>query len=300
MTNEEYIKAIDMRRSRRTYRTRGLSDDILKVIGDMVDAVNEAGGLEFQIVKDGREPFKIFSGKFSYIAVCGPDTEQARIKSGYYGEMIVLQCVYHGLGTCWVSGTYDENKVYSAIDLPKRHRLYGLIVVGYVKDKLSTKEKIMYNATHKTNKPYQKMIDVCDKKLPAYYEYAFKLVEKAPSATNRRPVHFKYENGIISASVEEPYSDKSIDFGIAQLHFQLGAAAKGLKGEWDKNGRFCTENSKVIKFPETAVESTENEENTAETETKTPDEKIDTATAENNESTSTVSAENVQSDKKDE
>lgn len=257
MTNEEYIKAIEMRRSRRTYRTRGLEKETLSVIKDMIDVVNEKAGLNFQLVEDGTYPFKLFTGKFSYIAVCGPDTERARILSGYWGEMIVLQCVYHGLGTCWVTGSYDENKVYSTIDIPKELRLYGLIVIGYVKDKLSTKEKIIYNATHKQNKPYQKMFDVCDEKLPPYYEYGMKLVEKAPSATNRRPVHFKYENGIFSGSVDAPYSDKSLDFGIAQLHFQLGAAAKGLKGEWDFAGRFCSEDSKVIKFPEAEREKKE-------------------------------------------
>lgn len=178
MTNEEYIKAIDMRTSRRTYKARALDKSILEVLKNMVDAVNEASGLEFQLVEDGTPAFKIFSGRFSYIAVCGEDSEAARIKSGYWGESIVLQCVYHGLGTCWVSGTYDENKVYKAIDLPKKHRLYAVIVVGYVKDKLSAKEKLMYNATHKNNKPYQKMFEVCDKKLPPYYEYAMKLVEK--------------------------------------------------------------------------------------------------------------------------
>lgn len=255
MTNEEYIKAIEMRRSRRTYRPKQLDRDILDVIQNLVDLVNEKANLNFQLVEDGTYPFTIFTGKFSYIAVCGPDTERARILSGYWGEMIVLQCVYHGLGTCWVTGSYDENKVYSTINLPQKLRLYGVIVIGYVKDKLSTKEKIIYNATHKTNKPYQKMFDVCDEKLPVYYEYGMKLVEKAPSATNRRPVHFKYENGIISASVDAPYSDKSLDFGIAQLHFQIGAAAKGIKGEWDFSGRFCTEDSKVIKFPDAEKEN---------------------------------------------
>ena len=168
MTNEEYIKAIDMRTSRRTYKARALDKSILEVLKNMVDAVNEASGLEFQLVEDGTPAFKIFSGRFSYIAVCGEDSEAARVKSGYWGESIVLQCVYHGLGTCWVSGTYDENKVYKAIDLPKKHRLYAVIVVGYVKDKLSAKEKLMYNATHKNNKPYQKMFEVCDKQLPPY------------------------------------------------------------------------------------------------------------------------------------
>ena len=171
-----------MRTSRRTYKARALDKSILEVLKNMVDAVNEASGLEFQLVEDGTPAFKIFSGRFSYIAVCGEDSEAARVKSGYWGESIVLQCVYHGLGTCWVSGTYDENKVYKAIDLPKKHRLYAVIVVGYVKDKLSAKEKLMYNATHKNNKPYQKMFEVCDKKLPPYYEYAMKCKNKFVSS----------------------------------------------------------------------------------------------------------------------
>lgn len=260
MTNEEYIKAIELRRSRRTYKARALSDDIIAVLGELVDTVNEKANLDFQLVRDGTPPFTIFSGKFSYIAVCGPDTEKARIDCGYYGEMIVLQCVYHGLGTCWVTGTYNENKVYEAIKLEKKHRLYAVIVVGYVKDKLSLKEQLMYNAAHKQSKPYQKMIEVCDKKLPPYYEYGFKLVEKAPSGANRQPIKFRYEDNVISGSVDEPYSDKSLDFGIAQLHFQLGASAKGIKGKWDSVGRFCTENSKVIKFPDSDVGSENTEE----------------------------------------
>lgn len=93
------------------------------------------------------------------------------------------------------------------------------------------------------------MIEACDERLPAHYEYAMQLVEAAPSAVNRRPVKFRYENGLISASVDEPYSDKSIDFGIAKLHFQLGASAKGIKGEWI-NGVFTEDKNRVIKFPE--------------------------------------------------
>lgn len=250
MTDNEYVEAIEVRCSRRTYRTRALDDNTISVIKQMTEVANKNTGLHFQLVKDGTEPFTLFAGKFSYIAVCGPDTERARVLSGYWGEMILLECVYHNLGTCWVTGSYDENKALKAIKLEKGERLFGLIVVGYVKDKLSVKEKVIYNATHKTNKPYQKMIDACDEKLPPHYEYAMKLVEKAPSATNRRPVHFKYENGVFSGNVDAPYSDKSIDFGIAQLHFKIGCAVKGVKGEWDIAGRFCTEDKKIIKFPE--------------------------------------------------
>lgn len=253
MTNEEYIKAIDERTSRRTYRAQAMSEQTISVIRDMVEYVNEQADLYFHFMEDGTAPFKLFTGKFSLIAICGPDTEAARVKCGYYGETIILQCAYHGLGTCWATGTYNENKVYELLNLPKDIRIYGVITIGLVKPQKSMKEKTMYNATHTTSKPYQKMFEVCDKKLPPYYEFAMKQVEKAPSATNRRPVKFRYENGIISAKVDEPYSDMSIDFGIAQLHFQLGAAEKGIKGEWNFRGEFIPSDEKVIKFPERAA-----------------------------------------------
>ncbi len=249
MTNQEYIKAINLRRSRRTYCTTALDDETKAVIREMVSAVNESAGLKFEFIDDAASALKIFTGRFSAIAICAEDTEKARIKCGYYGESIVLQCAFHGFGTCWVTGTYDENKILSILNLPKEIRLYGLIVVGYVKDKLSSKEKIMYKVTHKKDIPYQKMIESCDEKLPECYEYAMKLVEKAPSETNSKPVRFRYENGVISAYVKDPYSDKSISFGIAQLHFCIGTMAKGVKGSWDFTGKFIPENEcKVIKF----------------------------------------------------
>ncbi len=46
MTNEEYIKAIDLRRSRRAYQSRHLSEDIKNVIREMVAAVNQAAELD--------------------------------------------------------------------------------------------------------------------------------------------------------------------------------------------------------------------------------------------------------------
>lgn len=244
MTNEEYIKAIDMRSSRRTYRNTLPDNDTISIIKDMVDYVNGKAGLSFVFVDDASFAFNVFTGKFSAVAVCGPDKISAREDCGFYGETIVLQCAYHGLGTCWVSGSYNENKMLEHLNLPKGTRLYCVITIGLVKAGKSLKEKVMYNATHKTNRPYQKMIESCDDKLPEYAEYGMKLVEKAPSAVNRRPVKFRFENGVMSASVDEPYSDKSIDFGIAKLHFQLGASAKGVKGHWE-NGSFIIDENNI-------------------------------------------------------
>ena len=68
MTNEEYIKAIDMRRSRRSYKNKPLDPQIMDVIKEMVDAVNEIADLDFKFIEDATPAFKLFSGKFSMIA----------------------------------------------------------------------------------------------------------------------------------------------------------------------------------------------------------------------------------------
>lgn len=259
MNNEEYIKAIEMRTSRRSYKSVPLDESTKSNIKDMVDYVNRKANLNFIFIENASPAFSLFSGRFSAVAVCGADTAAAREKCGYYGETIVLQCVYHGLGTCWVSGTYNENTVLNMIELPEKTRLYCVIAIGFANPKKSLLETVMYKATHKNSKPYQKMFEVCDKKLPNHFEYAMQLVEKAPSAVNRRPVSFRYENGVVSASVDEPYSDKSIDFGIAKLHFQLGASAMGIKGEWI-NGEFIEDKNKVLKFPKISNENTDSDD----------------------------------------
>lgn len=148
MTNEEYLKAIDMRSSRRTFKNRPLDDDTQQVIKDLVDYVNKKAELNFVFMSDGRFAFNVHSGMTSLIAICGPDTIPAREACGYYGEVIVLQCAYHGIGTCWV-GTYNENKVLEKLDLPKGIRLYCVIAVGNVSQSKSLKEKLIYNTTHK-------------------------------------------------------------------------------------------------------------------------------------------------------
>lgn len=260
MTNSEYIEAIEKRKSRRSYKTKALPQEVMEVVSQMVDAVNEQAGLDFVFVPDATPFFKIFTGKFSMIIIAGPDTQKAREDCGFYGESIVLQCVYHGLGTCWVGGTYNENKVYEYLKLPSDKHIYGVITVGYAKNNFSLLEKTMYNATHKKNKTYQDMFERCDAKLPEAYAYGMKLVEMGPSAVNRRPVKFCYENGILRGYVDEPYSDKSIDFGIAKLHFMIGAREKGINGNWTFENTFQEIHSQRIKFENKEVDEDENKE----------------------------------------
>ena len=151
MTNSEYIKAIDMRRSRRTYRNKPLEPEVMDVIRRMVDAVNEESGLNFKFVEDGTPAFRIFGGKFSMIAVCGDNTQKARESCGYFGQSIVLQCVYHGLGTCWVKW-FDPAEVAAAFDLPANHKPSFLLPCGYAA------EGVQPHANHISRKPLSETV----------------------------------------------------------------------------------------------------------------------------------------------
>ncbi len=91
----------------------------------------------------------------------------------------------------------------------------------------------MYNATHKTNKPYQKMMEACDRALPEPYVFAMQMVEKAPSATNRRCVRFRYEEGKISASVDAPYSNKP-GLWYCPAAFSVGRRPQGCAGQVER------------------------------------------------------------------
>ena len=59
--------------------------------------------------------------------------------------------------------------------------------------------------------------------VPDWFIRGMRAVQKAPSAINKQPVKFMYQEGMVSATVprETPY--QSIDLGIAMLHFEIGA-----------------------------------------------------------------------------
>ena len=248
MTNSEYVKAVGLRHSRRAYKNKPLSEDVKSIIREMAEAVNELSEAKFTFIDDATPAFRLFTGKFSMLVVTGPDSQKGREDAGYYGESIVLQCVYHGLSTCWVGGTYNENKVYEMLDIPKDKRLYCVITIGNTKERYTAIESTVFRTTHKKSKSYQDMFEYSDKKLPEEYANGMKLVEEAPSSVNRRPVKFRYENGVLSVHVDEPYSDKSIELGIVKLHFLLGVREKGLNGKWSYANTFEETKAEILKF----------------------------------------------------
>lgn len=69
-----------------------------------------------------------------------------------------------------------------------------------------------------------------DEKVPDWIMKGMEAVVKAPSAMNRQPVEFLWQDGKLRACVEVNNGFEEIDMGIAKLHFELGT---GKAGYWE-------------------------------------------------------------------
>lgn len=244
--NEQLAQACEKRCSRRAYRSVLIDARQEQAVRAIVSHVNEAGGLHFRFVRDGRNALSsfsashgMFSGAPSYVTISGPDTQKGREDCGYYGEWVVLECTALDLGTCWVGGSFSAAKVEAEISIPAGETLFAVLAVGAVEDRLTRKEALIYNAMHRKNKPYEvRSADGGAVSLPAAIAAAMIGVENAPSAVNKKPCRFTLdESGVLSVSVDDVLSVKSIDLGIAKLHAEIGLYAAGLQGAWDSCNR---------------------------------------------------------------
>jgi nitroreductase len=235
---QEWLRAIDARTSRRTYSDEKMKPDTVKQIQSLVDLCNRESGLSIRFVDNGAEAFQSFSSSYgmfhgvqSYFAVAGnkklPHLQEL---AGYFGELIVLECTAKGLGTCWVSGTFDKEVCQKQSGLTNEEELLCIIPVGCVGKQKTLKEKAIGLVGRKTKK--QEDFIESSTALPEWVTKGIEAVTKAPSAMNKQPFHFTYKAGTVTAQVADRSSYQGIDLGIARTHFELGAWGAKFKGNW--------------------------------------------------------------------
>lgn len=222
------LEAIDLRRSRRTYLNTPIASDSINKLKAFIEQYNKQSGLSIQFIEDGSKAFQglnitygMFSGVRSFIAIVGKISDElAKEKAGYYGELLVLKATQFGLGTCWVGGTYNRKQCPCTVK--KDEALLIIIPVGNVSEKNSLKENTIYKLVHRHTKALEELYS-SDEHVPEWFTQGMKAVQKAPSAVNKQPVHFRYEAGTVTAAVNNMDNSLPIDLGIAKAHFELGA-----------------------------------------------------------------------------
>jgi hypothetical protein len=156
---------------------------------------------------------------------------------GFTGEAAVLEATRLGLDTCWIGGFFSADKVRRVVELTDGERVYSVSPLGYARDSISGTEKAMRGmAGSKKRKCVEELAPEIGDAWPQWAVAAVETARMAPSAVNRQPWRFRFEDGGLvitkDSAMETPKVTKRLDCGIAMLHAELGAVASGARGVW--------------------------------------------------------------------
>jgi nitroreductase len=240
--NRNWYEAIELRHSRRKYVPTPVEPEKLETLAELIEELNRSSDAwritlvrshDEAIFSGIRGGYGIIKGSPSYLAFIGaPEESERHEELGYIGEAAVLEATHLGLGTCWVTGTFDPAAAAKDLDLASSERLFAVSPLGYPRDSYSFTEKVMKRAAgSRSRKPLDELC-VGDElaRWPEWARTAAEAARRAPSALNRQPWLFRFEGEELSVEVDAKgggnsrgTASKRLDCGIALRHLVVGA-----------------------------------------------------------------------------
>jgi nitroreductase len=251
------LEAIERRVSVRSFDKRSIETELLE---RLVTLARKAGHLtdtppRIEPVSGAERTQRIISHAIgSYGLVLTPphllvgvmptESDSARIDLGYVLEQVVLEATRLGLGTCWITGTYDAQSAGDAVGMAQGEVAAAVIALGYPSERgwgrIHTGAVRRLARGHK-RKPLKEIVfterwgepwspDDADPTLVSVLERA----RLAPSAVNRQPWRFVVQPHGLALALVQP---KPIDAGIVMAHVTLAAQALGREGRWHLHWR---------------------------------------------------------------
>jgi len=178
------------------------------------------------------------SGAACYLAFIGRmDSVRVQECVGYTGEAIVLEATSLGLSTCWVGGLFKPAAVSSRLGLGENEKVICISPVGYPAARPSLTDRTFKAiAGSARRKPLEELVE--GGRVPeGGVKTAIEAARLSPSANNRQPWRFRADGRAVTIFTDSDKKEwklsRRLDCGIAMLHFELGARAAGLTGEWE-------------------------------------------------------------------
>jgi len=243
----DWLAAVSSRHSRRAFHARAVDAGTLESMLETCRAWRPYQNARTVLVT--RPQLDVFTGIIgSYGKVVGAPHVLVFIGDersdfpdqhvGYTGEAIVLEATRLGLATCWVGGFFSARKVARMIELAPGERVFAVSPLGHALERSSSAERTVAGLAraHRRKCVDELVRGVSRVDWPAWAVAAVETARLAPSATNRQPWRFRFEDGglLISkdSALEIPKVAKRLDIGIAMLHAELAASAHGILGTW--------------------------------------------------------------------
>ena len=235
-------QAIELRTSIRTYEKKPLSDnDILKVKNILLSVGEKLGPFNnkvrfFYVKNEKTTGHKIGTYGFiknppSFIGGVVKNTLTGMVDFGFLFEEIILRLTLENLGTVWLGGTYDRKDF--DIHQEDDEIIAAISPVGYPSNQ-SIREKIIRGFAHANHrKPFSELFfenkDLTIIDTNHKYNKYFKVIQSAPSASNKQPWRVVLINDTFHFYLKRTkgYGNflkldiQAIDMGIAISHLYL-------------------------------------------------------------------------------
>lgn len=244
---KRWYPAIKTRHSRRQYNRMSLKENHLALLMETLKNFHPFPDVRAVLVTESpEEVFKGLIGSYgrvngapAYLAFIGDDKSPTVNENlGYLGEGLILEATTLGLGTCWIAGSFNSEKVKSKIEISPDEKVFAVTPVGYTGDKTWGEKFMSFAIKSQKRKEISEIIDGSVEKLLPWAKTAIESARLAPSAVNRQPWLFRMnDDSTVTISEDNKKSighlSKRLDCGIAMLHFQLAAAQAGVLGSWE-------------------------------------------------------------------
>lgn len=221
----DLLTAIEKRRSVRTYKDKKIPAEIRAKLEAFIDECNQEGQLHMQLVTDDPQAFTgamarygKFKGVSNYIAIVCKKQGDYALRTGYYGEKVVLYAQQLGLNSCWVALTYSKRKTSFVVD--QGEKLYMVISIGYGENQ---------GAARKSKTFDQVVKGVNEQAAPSWFKAGVRAALLAPTATNQQKFNLALDGNKVSLEAGLGFYSK-VDLGIVKLHFEIGAGRENF--EW--------------------------------------------------------------------
>lgn len=145
----EVDEAIKLRRSVRAYDSRPIPEDILNKVleaGRIAPSAMNRQPWHFIVVRDFEKRKALTDGRYakfltqSPIVIVGLGDKKASpewhvVDTTIALQQMVIAATAEGLGTCWI-GSFYEDKVRAALEVPARYVIVAMLALGYAKEKV--------------------------------------------------------------------------------------------------------------------------------------------------------------------
>lgn len=235
ITENMALTALEKRHSVRSFSSEAIPASVVNKLKAEISMTNShEQGMRFQLILNDSAPFDRYSHSYglfrnvrNYLAaVVDVATPDAYERAGYFAERFVIKAVGLGLGTCFVSGTFDASK--APVQVRAGEKILFLVALGVPEGKSRVVARLLAGFTHRKGmdvsdffEPASELDDAC-REFPELYD-GLMAVGCAPSAMNRRPVRLFIDRRsgkrTVCARVKPGDNSFLIDLGIAKYNY---------------------------------------------------------------------------------